>query len=132
LTIKNNTFRWLDDRFHRLSTGYGVKTYRVLIVSAVIIFLATLLFNQPGALISTSTNTMEYIVSFTDSFWFSVNQFLPVEIPSGSEWQPSSNNWPHWGIKFKTFASLLSLIGWILVPIGILSISGLLKRRDKF
>jgi uncharacterized protein YjbI with pentapeptide repeats len=63
-----------------------------------------------------------------EAFWVSLNTFLPIEIPSGADWKPSSLIIPVFGIKFTTFATVLNLAGWILVPVGVAGIAGLLKR----
>ena len=67
-------------------------------------------------------------ISHLEAFWVSLNIFLPIEIPSGANWKASSLIIPYFGIKFTTFATFLNLAGWILVPVGVAGISGLLKR----
>jgi hypothetical protein len=75
-----------------------------------------------------------------EAFWFSLNLFLPVQIPAGSDWKASSSQiiwriqtpWGRWDIrlfiKFITFATLLKVAGWILVPVGVAGLAGILKR----
>jgi hypothetical protein len=67
---------------------------------------------------------------WSEAAWVSLNLFLPVEIPSGVEWKPSSRSWPYpkWGLKFSSWATLLKLVGWILIPVGLAGLTGWLKR----
>jgi hypothetical protein len=74
-------------------------------------------------------------IDFWEGFWISLHHFLPVEIPAGSRWKPTSNPLctiqTHWGevcMSFEAFATLLKLAGWILVPVGIAGLTGILKR----
>jgi len=123
---------WLLDRFLFLLTGYGVRLNRLLFAVVFILMLGTFIFQfegavtldiQPHSLMSSHASLPGW-----DAFWVSLNTFLPIEIPSGADWKPSSQIIPVLGIKFTTFATLLDLAGWILVPVGVAGIAGLLKR----
>ncbi|MCK5341831.1 MAG: pentapeptide repeat-containing protein, partial [Candidatus Heimdallarchaeota archaeon] len=114
-------------------TGYGVHPIRLLLLIAPFIFLGRFIFNLDGAVVLSPSIVMEGQYSGWDAFWVSLNTFLPIEIPSGTNWQPSSLLIPKWWIipkfmRFTTFATLLSLAGWILVPVVVAGFSGLLKR----
>lgn len=112
---------WILDRLHWLLTGYGVRVPRILVPIVLILIIGTFVFQVEGAVVPRQCLTCP------EAFWVSLNQFLPVAIPAGSELQPSSQSL--WGImKFTTFATLLKLLGWILVPVGVAGLSGWLKR----
>ena len=126
---------WLLDRFLWLLTGYGVRPLYLLRAIAPIIVIGTAIFQlqgavqldiQPHYMISTQAT-----LSLYEAFWVSLNTFLPIEIPSGADWIPSSQIIPGLGLKFTTFATFSSLAGWILVPVGVAAISGLLKGSKK-
>jgi hypothetical protein len=78
-------------------------------------------------------------LSWAEAFWVSVRSFLPVEIPAGEHWKPSTRSireshrlWGPWGLvlrgRFITWATVLKVAGWVLVPIGVAGLTGLLKR----
>ena len=122
---------WLLDRFLWLLTGYGVRLHYLLLAIVTILLIGTAIFQlegavkldiQPPFMISTQVT-----LSCWEAFWVSLNTFLPIEIPSGADWKPSSQIIPVLGLKFTTFATFLNLVGWILVPVGVAGISGLLK-----
>jgi len=121
---------WLLDRFLWLLTGYGVRLYRLLVAIVPILIIGTLIFHFEGAVTPELPSMMSSQVTlpWSDAFWVSLNTFLPIKIPSGADWKPSSQIIPVLGIKFTTFATLLDLAGWILVPVGVAGITGLLKR----
>jgi hypothetical protein len=86
--------------------------------------------------VGTSIKAKEVILNFWDGFWVSTRHFLPVEIPAGAQWKPTSNTlwtikigqWGDMSMTFETFATLLKLAGWILVPVGLAGLTGILKR----
>jgi hypothetical protein len=119
---------WLLDRFLFYFTGYGVRLYRLLLALVPILIIGTYIFQLEGAV----TPELHSAIPWSEAFWVSLNTFLPViEIPSGADWKPSSQIIPIipvLNIKFTTFATLLVLAGWILVPVAVAGITGLLKR----
>ena len=119
---------WLLDRFLWLFTGYGVRLYRLIVFIALILLVGTIIFQFEGAVEPRLDMQPPPHLPYWEAFWVSLNTFLPVEIPSGANWIPSSKIIGFLGIKFTTFATLLKLAGWILVPVGIAGISGILKR----
>ena len=133
---KNITIRtpgaWLLNRLLWFLTGYGVRLYRLLFAIILFIVIWTYIFHLEGAVVLKPDIHPPPLMgpkdSYFEAFWVSLNTFLPVEIPSGADWKPSSQIIPVLGIKFTTSATLLKLAGWILVPIGVAGMAGLLKR----
>jgi hypothetical protein len=121
---KDNLPAWLKDRFLWLLTGYGVRLRYLILPIFFILLVGTYVFTQPGAVLLKSETNQTLLIrpmdSYLEAFYVSLNLFLPIEIPSGAFWKPSQN--------FAIFGTLLKLAGWILVPLGVAGISGLLKR----
>ncbi|MGB8658565.1 MAG: pentapeptide repeat-containing protein [Candidatus Zixiibacteriota bacterium] len=130
---------WPLDRFLFLTTGYGVRLGRLLLWTILAVLVGTCVFRARGAVVpqkdSQAVSTLgpyceeDSVCSlkWQESLWFSLRTFLPVEIPSGSEWKPSSQILL-WILTFSGFASILKLIGWIFVPVGVAGLAGWLKR----
>ncbi|MCK4937787.1 MAG: pentapeptide repeat-containing protein [Methanosarcinales archaeon] len=120
----NRCFWLLKEGGLQLLTGYGVRVKRLLFFIVLILLAGTYIFNQPGAVVLKPEANQTLLIwpmdSYLEAFYVSLNLFLPIEIPSGTFWKPSQN--------FAIFGTLLKLAGWILVPIGVAGISGLLKR----
>lgn len=146
--LEHHVFRWLADRFLWLVTGYGVRLRRILVPTLIILFLGAFVFQLKGAVEpKQEAQVIIFIgapvcaaravpkIDFWDGFWIGLHHFLPVEIPAGSQWKPTSNSLcaiqTRWGkvcMSFEAFATLLKLAGWILVPIGVAGLTGILKR----
>jgi uncharacterized protein YjbI with pentapeptide repeats len=131
---------WMGNRFLWLCTKYGLQPWRILLASIIIVVLGSLIF-QIDTSIELKQNSEQITIAkifydvtsdksvphgLCDGFWLSVKFFLPVEIPFGSEWKPSSKTFLR--IKFSTYATILKLLGWVLVPVGVAGLTGILKR----
>ena len=118
---------------------------RLLAAFVVILIVGTLVFKTEGAVepktppgagspnAPGATPDVRHQLSTFDAPWFTARVFLPVEIPVASAWQPSSKTVyqapayvPH--VRFVTFASGLKMLGWILIPIWVAALTGILKR----
>ena len=130
-------FRWWDV-FLGLATGYGLRLYRVAFAVAIILAAGTLFFVHEGTVIGISTGDTpnvaapeeqlrQEMLGVWEAFWVSVDLFLPVDVPGAGRWHPSTS--VVWGLTPTTFARLLTVAGWFLVPLSIAGVTGLLKRR---
>jgi hypothetical protein len=65
---------------------------------------------------------------YINAFLMSLGLFLPIaDIPTVGAWQVSSGT--KWGVPWLTlWVTFMIVTGWILVPIGIAGLTGLLKR----
>ena len=66
------------------------------------------------------------MLGFWDAIRLSIRTFLPLELPLIPDWEPSERRWLL--LRFSDWATLLKVVGWIIVPVGIASITGLLRR----
>ena len=124
ITIRN-PFAWLIDRLHYSLTGYGVQLRCLLVYIAICLLLGTFIFHLKGAVESKPDIQPPPVISpqvspearsplhIGDAFRVSLNLFLPVEIPSGADWKPSTH-YTVWFVRFVDFATFLKLAGWIL------------------
>lgn len=65
---------------------------------------------------------------WTDPVRLSIRTFLPVEVPLATEWEPSDASLIPHVLRFSDFATLEHLAGWVLVPVGVAALAGLLRR----
>ena len=64
----------------------------------------------------------------------SVTYFLPVDVPVGACWEPTRDPAVHIGgtqISFLLWATLLRLAGWIVIPLGVAALGGMLRRDPR-
>ncbi|MDP9097668.1 MAG: pentapeptide repeat-containing protein [Verrucomicrobiota bacterium] len=149
--------RWAFDAFYWLLAGYGIRPARLLVYSAALILLGTVVFKEPRAAklktepkISaevprspgsepvgrTTTAVPEQATEpkkpdWTKGLAISVHQFLPVDVAWGSEWQLQPVPVFYYGrlpVRPDVCATILKIAGFIIVPVIIATLAGLLRR----
>jgi uncharacterized protein YjbI with pentapeptide repeats len=136
---------WVGSALYGTIANYGVRPVRLAVYSFVLIVVGAIVFSQPGAvkpnkeertgsnqhsvLVSAKVNEASQLtkLSFWEGLAVSVHQFLPVDIPSGSEWKPSSVHFIYI-LPSHLYGSFLRIAGWIFVPLGVAAVAGLLRR----
>ena len=103
-----------------LFIGYGRKPSYVLAWSALFVILASFIFKQPERM---EVQKEEYSEEIYSPFWYSLGLFLPVvNLFAAEVWRPKKDF--RWG---RTYMRVHSLLGWILIPLGLAAITGLIK-----
>ncbi len=127
--------RWLLDHFLRLLTGYGTRLRRLVPAVVLIVVLGSFVFTAEGAVEPKANGgpspvagaQLESRRPWPDGLMVSVDAFLPVEIAAVTPWKPSHDH--RWGpLRFTEWATILSVAGWILVPVAVAGLTGILKR----
>lgn len=143
---KKGLRRWGDLTLWAL-VGYGVKPARLIVFVLAFLVLGTLVFQTPNAArpaqdspISAARCEQRCELAWSEAFWMSVDTFLPLPggLPSGAAWEASTNpvtlSTPIFRsqlpISFSSVASLMRLAGWVIVPVGIAGLTGVLQRSS--
>ena len=120
---------WMGNRLLWLLTGYGVQLWRLFVVIVFVLGFGTVIFHikgaaelKKGARLANEPDPRS--LPWSDAFWMCLRLFLPVEIPAMADWQPSAKTIG--GIRCTSWASLLKVVGWILVPLGVAGLTGFL------
>lgn len=129
--------------------NYGIRPYRLLVFAALLLIAGTLVFHRPGAVepkaptpagAQHSSNgeapECPAVLSIGESARFSIRWFLPVELPllegcevtQGRIWRCSVFGHALNLGRFSDFAALLKVLGWVIVPVGLAALAGLLRR----
>ncbi|MFL5386540.1 MAG: pentapeptide repeat-containing protein [Longimicrobiaceae bacterium] len=128
--------RWLADLGYGAFAGYGLRPELLVYASLAVLALGTFVFQRPGAVMPSDPPAGERAAPTTISAWeaagVSLHQFLPVEVPSGGAWKPSDEpitigSRPT--IAFRTYATFQTLWGFLLIPLFVGVVSGLLQRK---
>lgn len=144
--FRTSKVRWLIDCVPWLTTNYGVAPGRLVEVSVLLLLFGMLIFSRPGAVLSGISNGRKETAMIAtgirlrqwDALAVSLHQFLPLEVPIGSEWTPAKDPVTLALVHRKgrvillrmrpsTCASLLKVCGYVLVPLEILVLNGLLR-----
>jgi hypothetical protein len=131
--------RWPADWLLDISVGYGKRPWRSGIVAlAFVIFgafvfrrermqceesVATKLGEQKPAAEMGGENKSANAKPHTDwynRFWFSLDQFSPIDLGISKKWVAKEPAW-------RNYAQVHRVAGWILIPLILAAITGLLK-----
>jgi uncharacterized protein YjbI with pentapeptide repeats len=141
LEFRREPIGWILDRLYMGLANYGVRPRQLILCAIICIVLGTLAFHRPGSVqakkeaISTSSNAAaspgcpvsnQNSLSVWDSARLTVRYFLPVDVSLLSHCEASENYCLR--LRFQDWAALLRVFGWILVPVGIASLAGILRR----
>lgn len=138
---------WVDDKYgewffrslYGVLGNYGVRPYRLLVFSAVLIWLGALVFKLPGAVTHRDKAARSTPLTNFDAVALSICYFLPVEFPLEEEWiaatSPLTYRLPLLNktitVRPAAMANfVLRLSGWIVVPLSLAAVTGLLKTNN--
>jgi hypothetical protein len=101
---------------------YGREPYRALYASIMILFVGWLIFRRREFVDPKDPKDKDQPFS---PFWYSLDLFLPLStLPDADIWTPKESD------HFRSiYARIHSLLGWILIPIGLATISGLIPGK---
>ena len=135
---KNKEFwSWLKDYAYRQFLNYGVRPYQLFWICLIVLSIGTLAFEKPHAVErkvdnshSPSLTTLRPLVprlSFSQAVRVSFRSFLPIDVPLLPEYIPSNERWFLF-FDFIDLFAILKIFGWLLVPVGIAALTGVLRR----
>ena len=102
-----------------LLIGYGRQPWRALIPCAVLIALGCVLFS-PNKM---EPQKLEDTPRVYSRFWYSLNLFLPVvDLQAGKVWKPKADQ-----TFLRNYMRVHIMLGWILIPIVLAALTGLIK-----
>ena len=100
--------------------GYGRRPENALYASGVVVLIGSLVFWDRRNLVPRDAKHSSHDYS---PFWFSFDLLTPfIDLHQADTWVPRQGWW--FG---RNYAHLQRILGWILVPIGIAAITGIIK-----
>ena len=101
--------------------GYGRYPERALYACLVVVALGCWLF-KPSKMHRQSNEDGRRAVHY-NRFWYSLENFLPlVELKAADAWEPKPTE------RFlRHYVRVHTLLGWVLIPIGLASVTGVIK-----
>jgi hypothetical protein len=144
--FRTSKARWLIDCVPWLTSSYGVAPGRLVEISALLLLFGMLIFSCPGAVrdclskegMPPKPRAETIRLGHWNAAAVSLHQFLPIEVPFGSEWTPvdepvtlriRDRNRGRVVLRMRpsTCATVLKISGYILVPLEIVLLNTLLK-----
>lgn len=115
----------VGDWIYWLGANYGVRPYQLFWIAIILIAWGTLVFQSYGAGRSGEASC-PVMLNLAEAARLSLREFLPVELPILRDCEVSDRHWLF--LRFSDWAALLKLTGWVIVPVGIAALAGLLRR----
>jgi uncharacterized protein YjbI with pentapeptide repeats len=117
--LSGDWLRWFGSTMLYLLVGYGRRPWQAVIPCAFLIILGCILFS-PSKM--EPRNPVEAPRAY-NRFWYSFGLFLPfVDLQADKLWKPKSDQ-----TFLRNYMQLHILLGWILIPIVLASLTGLIK-----
>ncbi|HEX8749232.1 MAG TPA: hypothetical protein VF717_18795, partial [Pyrinomonadaceae bacterium] len=113
-------FSWLGNILLYVLVGYGRRPWLALIYGIFIVLIGYLVFhNKEGMDVQKPDNKPRHY----SPFWYSLDLFAPIiNLQASSIWIPRQDR------KFaRNYMHVQRILGWILIPIGIVAWTGLIK-----
>ena len=112
-------FGWLGSWMLDLLVGYGRQPWRAGISCAVLVALGCVLFSPKKM----EPQSPEDTPRVYNRFWYSLGLFLPfVDLQSNKVWKPKADR-----TFLRNYMRVHILLGWILVPLVLAAVTGLIK-----
>jgi hypothetical protein len=112
-------FPWAGSLLLDGLVGYGRRPWLAFLWSVGFITLGWLVFRQTRNMVP---QKKEYYSRTYNAFWYSIDLFLPVvQLEAASIWMPDPD------YRFAWYANVHRILGWILIPIGLAAVTGIIK-----
>jgi hypothetical protein len=117
--LSGDWLRWLGSTMLYLLVGYGRRPWQAAIPCAGFIVLGWVLFS-PKKMEPRNPGEAPGVYS---RFWYSLGLFLPfVDLQADKVWKPKSDQ-----TCLRNYMRVHILLGWILIPLVLAAITGLIK-----
>ncbi|HZW95295.1 MAG TPA: pentapeptide repeat-containing protein [Candidatus Eremiobacteraceae bacterium] len=131
-STKLSGWRKFKDNVYWLFANYGIDLWHESVAALLVLLLGALIFSRPAAVLSGEDSKTEVKISWRNAFFLAVHQFLPLSLPVKPEWSPSRRVLLKWRqyplLTAATYANFLQIIGWIIIPLTVAALSGVLRR----
>jgi len=130
--------RWLKWLFLGVAIGYGARPQRLIGFFLLAFALSCWLFAQPGSLVSYSERpaaSPDPWPAEAQTSWVTLGVALRCHFPmllflGEPNYVPSPNPIPRLGIRYDSYAMLISAISWVMVPLFLAGLTGIVRKRE--
>jgi hypothetical protein len=117
--LSGDWHRWLGSTILYLLVGYGRRPWLAGIPCVVLVALGCVLFSPKKM----EPQRQEDAHRVYSRFWYSLGVFLPfVDLQADKVWKPKADQ-----TFLRNYMRVHALLGWILIPIVLAALTGLIK-----
>ena len=110
---------WGKNAVLDLLVAYGLKPERAFLWSLGFILIGSIVFRRRGMQLQQPHDGHQ----FYSALWYSVDLFLPfVQLQLAEKWTPINTR--RWALHY---ARVHTILGWIMIPIGLAAVTGIIK-----
>ncbi len=130
--------RWLKWLLLGVTIGYGVRPKRLIGLFLIAFVLSCWVFSQPGSLVSYNERpaaTPDPLPLEAQNPWMTLGVALRCHFPmllflGEPNYVPSPRVIPGLGLRYDAYALLISAVSWVLVPLFLAGLTGIVRKRQ--
>ena len=111
--------QWAWSWFMNCFVRYGRRPELALLWSGIVVVLGSFMFRKKGMeALKPDSKPSDY-----HCLWYSLDVFVPViKLQFADDWVPKQDRW-----FVRQYVYVHSLLGWILIPVGLAAVTGIIK-----
>ena len=132
--------RAISNQFQKIVFRFGIRPYRLIVYSLIVLILGVIVFSHEGAVMHKDkkdrdqNDDAQLTLTQADAINVSLRQFVPIlELPIAGDYVPSDRPAPsllgRLKLSYAGYATLHRLFGFLLIPLGLASLTGVIQRR---
>ncbi len=112
---------------------FGARPLRLAVIPLLLVVYSTFVFSLPQAVVpKKDSGCVAHRLNWKEASGVSLSYFLPVEVPVGACWQATNQTFRlapcRVSLSFLVWATVLRILGWLFVPLGLAALGGFLRR----
>jgi hypothetical protein len=135
--LHHRLLAWLKWLLLGVTIGYGMRSRRLIGLFVLAFALSCWVFAQPGALVSYTERPVGHhdsLATGAENSWITLGVALRCHFPmlfflGEPNWVPSPYPIPHLGMRYDSYALLISAVSWVMVPLFLAGLTGIVRQR---
>jgi hypothetical protein len=132
--------RAISNEFQKKVFRFGIRPYRLIVYCGIVLSLGFFIFWNEGSVMRKDKrdrgerDDATLSLQAGEALNVSLRQFVPIlELPIAGDYVPSDRRAPSplgsLGLSFAGYATIHRLFGFLLIPLGLASLTGMIHRR---
>ncbi len=111
---------WLSNLLLGILVRHGRSPHRAFALGVFFVFIGCLVFFRSDGM---ESQKAEDVARKYNALWYSLDLFLPfIDLQAASVWTPKHDRW-----FARNYMRVHTILGWVLIPIGLAAITGIIR-----